>query len=238
MSVAIALGDTHAFVFGARTPIGRPFQPTHEAEMIPGLIAAALQSARRDRRIIVLPELQGPCGVADLGLLETTDEDVSARLGLGMPPLLNQIDAAIVGCLAARRPTALSTVAQALGWPERDLHGRATQLRRRGVIAQLRSGCFVRPEGLEPLGRLSVFEAKISDWKQGFSQAATYATWADDATLGLQRLPQDPSRVLAMATDLRLGLIADGSWKRRALIQRLPRQTRMWASEHVVAALE
>lgn len=237
MSVAIAFGDTHAFVFGARTPIGRPFQPTHEAEMIPGLIAAAMRSVHRDRRIIVVPELHGPCGVVDLGLLETTDDILAARLGLGIPPLLNQLDAAIVGCLSARRPLGLATVARSLGWPERDLSGRVTHLRRRGVIAQLRSGCLVRPEGLKPLGHLSVYEAKVNDWKRGFAQAATYATWADDATLALQRLPRDPSRALAMATDLRLGLIADGHWERRAEVQRLPRKTRMWASEHLVAAL-
>lgn len=206
--------------------------------MIPGLMAAAVRTARRDGRIIVVPELRGPCGVADFGIVETTDENLAARLGLGMPPLLNQVDAAIVGFLGPRRPTALSTIAQALGWPERDLYGRATQLRRRGVIAQLPSGCFVRPKGLEPLGRLSVYEAKVTDWKQGFSQAAIYATWADVATLGLQRLPRDPSPVLAMATDLRLGLISGGSWERRPVIQRLPRQTRLWASEHVVAALQ
>ncbi len=237
MSVAIAFGDTHAFVFGARIPIGRPFLPTHEAEMIPGLMAAAVRSARRDRRIILVPELHGPCGVVDLGLVETTDETLSARLNLGVPPLLNQLDAAIVGCLAARRPMTLSAVAQALGWPERDLSGRATGLRRRGVIAQLRSGCLVRPEGLKPLGRLSVFEAKVDDWQRGLAQAASYATWSDDATLALQRLPRDSSRALAMASDLRLGLIANGHWERRAEFQRLPRQTRMWASEHVVAAL-
>lgn len=237
MSDAIAFGDTQAFVFGARAPIGRPFQPTHEADMIPGLMAAAVRSARRDRRIIVVPELQGPFGVVDLGLLETTDEILSARLGLGIPPLLNQLDAAIVGCLAVRRPMSLSTIAQALGWPERDLSGRVTHLRRRGVIAQLRSGCLVRPEGLKPLGHLSVYEAKVNDWKRGLAQAATYATWADGATLALQRLPRDPSRAKAMATDLRLGLIADGHWERRAEVQLLPRKTRMWASEHVVAAL-
>ena len=42
--------------------------------MIPGLMATAVKSARRDRRILLVPELQGPFGVADVGLVETTDD--------------------------------------------------------------------------------------------------------------------------------------------------------------------
>ena len=185
----------------------------------------------------MLPELQGPYGVVDLALLETDDAVLADRLALGVPPLLNQLDAAIVASLAVLQPRSLSTIACRLHWPERHLVTRIEQLRRIGAVERLPSGCFVRPNGLQPLGHLSAYEAKVTDWRRGLYQAATYATWADESTLAAGRLPRDPSRALAMAAELRLGVIADGVWWRRAERQQLLPQTRLWASEYVVASL-
>jgi hypothetical protein len=237
VDAAFVIGDSGAFLLPAKLPIGRPFAPTNECLLLPGIHAAALAISRKDRRIILFSELRGPYGVADLAVLETDDEVLADRLALGIPPLLNQLDAAIVASLAVHKPRSLSTVALRLGWHERHLSTRIEQLRRVGAVARLPSGCFVRPRGLQPLGYLSAYEAKVTDWKKGFLQAATYATWADEATLAAGRLPRDPSRALAMAADLRLGVIADGIWQRRPERQRLLPQTRLWASEYVVAAM-
>ncbi len=237
MNAAVAYGDSGAFLLGARLPIGRPFEPTRERHLLPGVRSAALAVSRKDRRIILLPELQGPYGVVDLALLETDDAVLADRLALGVPPLLNQLDAAIVASLAVLQPRSLSTIACRLHWPERHLVTRIEQLRRIGAVERLPSGCFVRPNGLQPLGHLSAYEAKVTDWRRGLYQAATYATWADESTLAAGRLPRDPSRALAMAAELRLGVIADGVWWRRAERQQLLPQTRLWASEYVVASL-
>lgn len=231
------LSSPSPVVVPAGIPIGRPFQPCGEAEVIPGLVAAALARARKDRRLILLSELRGPFGVPDFVILETDDQTLTARMESGVSPLLNQIDAAIVGSLGAKRPRRLSSVARDLGWPERHLAPRANELCRSGVISQVQPGSFIRLAALKPLGHLAVYEAKVDKWRRGLLQASTYATWADSATLAIARLPRDPAPAVDLATELRVGLIADGSWRLRAERQSLSRAMRLWASEHVVASL-
>jgi hypothetical protein len=219
---------------GAR---GRPFQPIAEALLIPGLLEAAIGCARDGRRLILLSEFRGPFGVPDLTIVETDDETLQARLALGIPPLLNQVDAAIVGSLEWNRPRRLSLVAELLGWPEQDIRRRAELLRRSGVIVRTRSGSFLRPEALKPLGQVAVYEAKVADWRRGLFQASTYATWADSASLTVGRLPRDATRAVDLAAHLRIGLFANGKWHRRATRQSLSRSVRVWTSEFVVAGM-
>lgn len=235
--IAAAASDATTLMCSSRDPIGRPFRPTVEAEILPGLVRAALLRAHRARRIIVVPEFRGPYGVADVAILETTDERVAARLALGIPPLLNQLDAAIVSVLHVHRPTSGAVVARELGCQERHLAARLTCLIRAGGIFRLAAGTYVRSEGLVPLGHVSVYEAKVDDWRRGFDQAATYATWADEATLALGRLPRDSGGVLDAAVRHQLGLMVDGVWRRDPVHQRLPPRTRLWTSEHLLAAL-
>lgn len=237
VTIATFLGGSSALLSEPRRPIGRPFQPTSELELIPDLVAAALKLARRASRIVVVPELRGPYGVADVAVLETTDEVLSARLALGIPPLLNQLDAAIVGAIHAHRSTDIAALARELGWMERHLTLNVASLIRRGVITRRRTGALVKPPALVPMGRLSVYEAKVDNWRRGFDQTSTYATWADRATLALRRLPRDSAPVVDAAARLQVGLIADGVWKHHPGVQPLSRQTRFWASEHVLAAL-
>lgn len=224
-------------MFDRQLPIGRPFEPIAEADLIPGLIATAIRRAGRASRTVVVPELRGPYGVVDLAVLETRDELLAARSALGMPPVLNQLDAAIIGVLDARRASTVTMVADRLGWVERHIVGHIDTLVRHGIITRRRSGALVRPAGLEPLGQMSVYEAKVRDWRRGLNQASTYATWADRATLALGRLPRDVGQLLDAAEKLSLGLIAEGKWRRAPTPQVLSRQTRFWASEHLYAAL-
>ena len=237
LTIAASVVRSSALVFDRQRPIGRPFEPIAEAELIPGLIATAIRRAFRGSRTVVVPELRGPYGVVDLAVLETTDELLAARSALGIPPVLNQLDAAIIGVLNAKRATTLYMVACRLGWVERHIAEHVDTLVRRGTITRMRSGALVRPAGLEPLGRMSVYEAKVRDWRRGLDQASTYATWADRATLAVGQLPRDVSQILDAAEKLRLGLIAEGKWRLAPTPQVLSRQTRFWASEHLYAAL-
>jgi hypothetical protein len=232
-----ALRSAGPVVMPKSRPLGRPFQPTIEAELLPGVVLAAVRSARSDRRLIVVPELRGPFGVADVGILETVDGVLAARLELGIVPLLNQLDAAIVSSLHTSRPLQLSSVSRTLGWPEQHLVRRIEGLRRRGAVLQLGSGSYLRPAALMPLGHLAVYEIKVNDWRRGLDQATTYAIWADSATLALTRLPRNSGAVLGLAESRRVGVITDGVWRRRAERQRLAPSVRLWASEFVVASL-
>jgi hypothetical protein len=233
----LVLGEAVTHFCRPAPHVGRPFAPRQEAAIVPGLLRAAMGACQNDRRLFVIPEFHGPYGVADIATLETTDEALEGRHRLGIAPLLNQGDAAIVGCLPKRHSLHISTVSRVLGWQERHVAARVSVLCRRGILVQARSGSIARPVALTPLGRLSTYEAKVSDWQRGLIQASTYATWADRGALAIGRLPRDRTAVLSLAAELRLGLIVDGEWELAAADQRLKPQTRLWASEHAVAAL-
>ena len=223
--------------WGPASPvIGRPFAPKAEAELMPGIVAAALTIIRRGCRVHLLPELRGPHGVADLVVLQARDSVLANRLATGVPPLLNQLDAAIVATLAPREPKTLYEVSLELRCEERHLAPRVERLRRIGAIGITGMG-FVRPAALAPLGRLYAFEAKVTDWKKGCLQAADYAAWADSATFATGRLPRDRSAVLELATTLRLGVIEDRTWVRQPELEAPTAPMRLWASEHALAAL-
>ena len=179
MTFATTILGSTALVTAPQAQLGRPFQPKGEALLIPQALEAALRRGSRAARLVVIPEFRGPYGVADLAVLSTTDGAIAERLALDLDPLVNQLDAAIVGTLAPRRTLRISTLARELEWPERHLTPRIAALVRRGAVTQSRSGALARHAALEPLGDLSVYEAKTTDWRRGLDQAATYATWAN-----------------------------------------------------------
>lgn len=96
---------------------------------------------------------------------------------------------------------------------------------------------FVRPECLVPIGRLYALEAKVNDWSSGLRQALQYGSWADASGAVMGHLPGDPGVAIRQASSLGLGLALAGRWLVRPQIRPLAAGYRLWAGEHVVAAL-
>ncbi len=109
----------------SRPRAGRRFEPTHELVLhdLAAELAAGLRGASRG--LVLLRELAGPIGIPDLTALIGDPGPLEARLALNVPPLLNEIDAAIAGVAHAHAPRSAAVLARALGWPEETILPRA-----------------------------------------------------------------------------------------------------------------
>lgn len=224
-----------------RPPQGRLFASLHEKDLFPHLQPLARQLARQDTHpqghvLILIPELVGPYGVADLVACYLDRQRLAARLALLVPPLLNEIDAALIAAASVRQQHAPGALARRLGYPERLVLRRLRLLLRSGALVQ-RSRGLSRPTALRPLGRLFAFEAKIDDWRRALRQASTYALWTDRSTVVLSRYLSNWKQVCESVRHAKLGLAVCSDFVRRPPPTRLPNTRRLWASEHVVAAI-
>jgi hypothetical protein len=226
-----------ATVASRRSLPGRPFAPVAEAVLGPSLLllASGLPGATT-HGVVAVTEVPGPFGVADLVALVGRADVTAGRLGCGVPPLLNEADAAIVATLSATRPLRAETIASRLAWSAALVERRLPSLKRLGAVARRGNGWVSHP-ALLPLGRMHAFEAKVNDWRRGLSQACTYAAWADSASVVVARAPRTWAEFDAAIGCDGLGCAVGSSWRRRPRLRQHATERRLWASEHLVAAL-
>lgn len=227
-------GATFVEVPSRRPSRANLFQATHELAVLPELRAAASRLPGAARGVVLVEELRGPWGVPDAAACVVKAGDFAARLACGVPPLLSEQDARLV--------------AAASGWQRREELGVAARVRgdqlRRRVGQLVRSGALVERDGrlrrdpaLVPLGRLWALEAKASDWRAGLVQARGYRLWADGAVLVVGALPRDTGPLVAEADRMGLGLYGEGRWLSRPRLTLPGPARRLWASEHMLAAV-
>jgi len=222
-----------------RPRAGRRFAPSHELALLDPAIDAtsALPGARRG--LLVVRESTGPFGIPDLTALVGNPALLAARLALGVPALLHQVDAAVVAVAHPQQGRSAAVLARGLGWPEGTVERRLPDLMRTGALREVRPGRFVRPEALAPLGRIYAVEAKVREWGRALRQARTYSVWADGYVLVMGSLtPRALNLVREQVAGDRGGLVVDGRWVCRPVLRRLPPARRLWAAEHLVAAVQ
>lgn len=97
----------------------------------------------------------------------------------------------------------------------------------------------MRPEGIRPLGSVVAVEAKVDDWRQALRQVRTYTVWADCYIVVMGSLTgRATEKMLGEVGKDGGGLVVDGSWVLRPHVQPTrERKRRVWAAEHVLAAL-
>jgi hypothetical protein len=183
----------------------------------------------------VIREMPGPTGLPDAVAVPITSAMID-RLELGVPALLAQNDARLAAACGMHRPRSLAALAKRLGMGIEPTAQRARRLCRSGALIISGNG-FVRPDALAPIGRLYALEAKVDDWSGGLRQALRYGSWADASGAVIGHLPDDRTVAVRQASILGLGLALAGRWLVRPQIRALPFGYRLWASEHVVAAL-
>lgn len=169
--------------------------------------------------LAIVREFPGGRGVADAVAVIGWQESVRHRIELDLPFLLNATDCAVVAALSPNQTRTAPNVAGKLGMSSEQLLRRLRTLITAGYVVTKGSG-FRRVSGLEPIGRAYALEAKVSDWRQGVSQALRYSTWCDGAAIVLLKTPRNLSEVKSRCSTLGLGLAAERRWIVRPRIGR------------------
>ena len=219
----------------ARTRAGKRFLPLAELELHPLLRDLAARLPGASSGVIVISEMSGPTGLPDLVALPITPR-LESRLALTCQPVLAFGDARLAAACSSSRTLSERVLARRLDVSEDAVRRRARRLERGGALLAVTGG-WVRARDLEPVGRLYALEAKVDDWNAGLGQALRYGSWADASAVVMAQLPRDPSRPIAQASQLGLGLALGSRWLVRPKVRRLTLAYRLWASEHVIAAL-
>ena len=219
----------------ARVLPGRRFEPVAEAQLGVHIecLVASLPAAQR-RGVLLISEVAGPFGIPDFVALVPDRSHLTARLDAPFPPLLSEAAAAIAVAVSPRRRTSTDLVAMRVGSSRDLVQQRLGTLRQLGAVSGSDRSGWLRHEALTPVGRTHVFEAKVRDWRRAFNQAVTYSTWGDSATVVMSRIPESWRQT--GASDW-IGLAIGPSWRRRPLVRAHSPARRLWASEHVVAAI-
>ena len=222
--------DAH-FLVGASRP-GRRFQPIQELDLRLDVLRACAELPTSHRGIIVQEEMPGPIGIPDATVLIGGRDLLSARQESGVPPILNRLDAAILGALPSSAPRSVDYLAEKLHWERQTVARRARHLVSSGAVARTPKGSFVRDPRLVPLGRLVAVEAKVNDAVGALAQARTYASWADTYVLVMSQLS---SRILErLIEDVRAdggGLMVGSRWRVRPRLGAQSRAQALLASE-------
>lgn len=183
-------------------------------------------------------EMTGPIGIPDLTAMVGGSCALGARMRLDVPPILNQLDAAIVASASAKTPKSVDALARSLGWPVGTVHRRVPRLLECGALIVRSDLRYVRPVALESMGRIYAIEAKVRDRVAALNQARTYAAWADSYVLVIGPLQRTPLALLTEDVKAdRGGLMVGGEWVVRPRIAKHDRAKRLWASEHFFAAI-
>jgi hypothetical protein len=217
---------------------GRRFEPVGERSLLEDGLRAARGLPGAARGLLVIEEVAGPFGVPDLVAVVGPPAALRRREDLDIPPLLNELDAGIVGAAAVAAPRSLATLASRLGWPASTVERRAPGLLRSGALTEPRPGVFTRPPGLEPFGRLYAIETKVDKWRRAVQQGRTYQLWCDTYIVVMPSLGSTPAGELrAAAQSDGAGVMVAGRWLIRPTIFPRPASRRLWGFEHVFAAL-
>jgi hypothetical protein len=216
---------------------GRQFAPTVERELFPALRDLAARLPGAGAGVWVIGDMPGPNGLPDLLAVPVTPA-LLTRLAHPCPPLVAWADARLVAACWPSRAIAVETLARKTAGRVDAVRRRVRRLITTGALIEPRPGLVCRAGAVQPVGRLYALEAKVASWSAGFGQALRYGTWADASAVVVARLPTDRTSALAQARDLGIGLALGREWLVRPRVRELDPATRLWASEHVVAALE
>lgn len=238
MSLALTAA-THPLLSGSHAPRellghkrpGQRFEPTVERLLDDDLVTLSTRLPRASDGLAIVREFPGGRGVADVVAFTGWQQPVRDRTSLQLPFLLNETDCAVVAALSSNQTRTVPVVSKKLGMSETQLVRRLRPLVTAGYVEPRGSG-FRRVQGLGPLGRAYALEAKVSDWRQGMSQALRYSTWCDAAAVVLLKAPRDLSDVKRRCSMLGLGLATEGRWIVRPRIGRPNPGLRLAMSEH------
>lgn len=229
---------TYVLEIATSTPrAGRRFEPIQERELHQDALEAARGLPGASRGLVVVPEFAGPLGIPDFTAYVGNIDRIRRRHHLDVAPVVNELETGIVSATYTKRPSSSQDIARVLEWPVETVAERLRGLVRRGALIEASSGKYVRPESLEPGGRLYAIEAKVYDWRSGLRQVRTYRVWADSYVLVMGQLTERAqAAVTAEVKRDRGGLVLDGRWIVRPRLGHIAARRRVQAAELFAAA--
>lgn len=216
---------------------GRRFEPVQERELHQDALGAVRDLHGASRGLVVVPEFAGPLGIPDFTAYVGDIGRVRRRHDLDAPPIVNELETGILSVAHVRRASSAQDIARALGWPVETVTDRLKGLVKRGALIEGSSGRYIRPESLEPGGRLYAVEAKVDDWRSALRQVRTYRVWADSYVLVMGQLTERAQTALTSEVRRdRGGLMVAGRWIVRPRLGRATQRRRVQAWELFAAA--
>lgn len=230
----------HVLEVATSTPrAGRRFEPIQERELHQDAMRAVAGLPGASRGLVVVPEFAGPLGIPDFTAYVGGVDRIRRRQDLGLAPVVNEFEAGILTAAHVRRPLSTQALARQLGWPVDSITDRLRGLIARGALIESAPGRYVRPEPLEPGGRLFAIEAKVNDWRSALRQVRTYRVWADSYVLIMGHLgTRAQSDLTAEVRRDRGGLMVAGRWIVRPRLGDTAARRRMQAWELFSAATQ
>lgn len=232
--MSLIVGGVSEVVPAARP--GRRFEPVAERELASDLRPLAGQLPGAGDGLLVVAEMPGPRGVADLVAVTHASPGLELRMRTGIPYLGNLADCSVVAATLSRRTLSVSTIARIAGMSEQQTERRLRALNRSGHVERVGSG-YRRHEQMVPIGRTYAIEAKVNDWQQGIRQALNYSSWCDAAALVLRDAPRDPEEVTTRCRGLGIGLALQAKWIVRPRLGKPKPGWRLAASEGIARSI-
>lgn len=224
-------------VSNVRPPRGRPFEPLLERELYPTLRSLAKKLPGADRGILLIPELVGPFGIADLVTVVGQTELIAERISSNIPPLLSEVDCMILAACKGH-PVKKEEIATTIGRPLPTTVRRIAKLSALGALESNFNGKIKRTASIRPVGRIWALEAKVRSWDRALAQSLRYSLWADGSIAVLNHIPAaSTTEAKQRAKVMGIGLTHRNKWLQRAKMQNHTESRRLWASEHVIAAI-
>ena len=209
---------------------GLRFQAQRERELDDALFALAAKLPGSRDGVAVCREFNGPRGIPDLLATTGYRRALETRELAGVPAITNLSESALLATLPRNAPRSRSWIAETCGVSQRQADSRLRALRASGAVSQ-DGQAYSRNPAVQPIGHTYAFEAKVSDWGKGLTQALRYLSWADAAVIVLLDPPKDLSRVADQCRLHGIGLAFGDTWKVRPRLGRPTRGLRMAASE-------
>lgn len=190
---------------------GRRFEPRDERLLDNDLLTLAKHVPGGAEDLIVVREFAGGRGIADVVAVTRWQEALAQRIEAPLSFLENETDCTIISALSPRQTRTVGGLTKRLGMSEEQITRRLRSLTATGHVRPWGSG-FRRATAMEPIGHAYALEAKVSDWRQGMSQALRYSTWCDAAAVVLLRPPRDLGEVRKRCSAMGLGLAVGDRW--------------------------
>ena len=192
---------------------GRRFEPVQERELHQDAMHAVQGLPGVSRGLVIVPEFAGPLGIPDFTAYVGDIDRIRQRQSLHFAPVVNELETGILSAAHMRRPLSANALARTLDWPIEAISGRLRGLVKRGALIEVMPGRYVRPEALQPGGRLYAVEAKVDDWRSALRQVRTYRVWADSYVLVMGNLSERvQTDLVAEVRRDRGGLMVAGRW--------------------------